>query len=101
MKLCMTVRFSERNIFSTKNGGNEPKLGFLNLVKVWSIMKVYIICYIFAQIPYLGKIYFLRHGPKYSLPTDCVIFKQAISLEQNDEMSDFFAFQYKFMEIKS
>ena len=24
-----------------------------------------------------------------------------ISLEQNDEMSDFFAFQYKFMEIKS
>ena len=31
-------------------------------------MKVYIICYVPAQIPYLGKFWFLRYTPKCSQP---------------------------------
>ena len=49
---------------------------FLNLLKnlviifswIWYIMKVCIIGYIPTQISYLGKILFLRNGPKYSRP---------------------------------
>ena len=33
---------------------------------IWPIMKVYIICCVVTQIPYFGKIWFLRYGPKFS-----------------------------------
>ena len=55
---------------------NEPKTGFFELLKnlgikffwIWSIIKVYIICCILAQNPYLAKIWFLRYGAKCSWP---------------------------------
>ena len=40
-------------------------LGF-NFFFIWFIIKVNIICCIPAQIPYLGKICFLRNWPKCS-----------------------------------
>ena len=58
-----------------KMGGNGEKIGFLKFIRkvshllgIWSIMKVYTICCILAQIPYLGKIWFLKYGPKCSWP---------------------------------
>ena len=45
-------------------------------------MKVYSICYISAQVPYLGKIWFLIYS-------DCRILKSAVSLEQNVEIACF------------
>ena len=69
--LCMTAGFLEKKNFCPKNG---PKIDFLNLLEnvinffwIWSIKKVYIKCCILAQIPYFGKIWFLRYGPKCSL----------------------------------
>ena len=57
---------------------DEPKMGqkqsFLNLFKsliisfywIFSIMKIYLICCVLAQIPYLGKMLSLRYGPECS-----------------------------------
>ena len=64
-----------------------------------SIIKVYVIFYIPEQILYLGKIWFLRYGPK--LVQRYGIFKSTISLELNDEKAWFFACSYRFMEINS
>ena len=55
---------------------NGPKTCFFNLLEnlvsnfywIWSVMKVYIICCVPAQIPYLAKSFFLKYGPKYSQP---------------------------------
>ena len=55
---------------------NEPITGFLNILKnfviyfywICSIMKMNVICYVPAQIPYLGKFWFLRYEPKCSQP---------------------------------
>ena len=78
LKLCMTAGFS-RKIFPLKLE-NRPKIGqkqgFLNLLKnfvidffwICSIMKIYIICSVPAQIPYLGKKFFQRCGPKCCEP---------------------------------
>ena len=81
--LCEVVRdragFSG-NIFLLPKLGkfaqNGPKTGFFNLLEnlvinvywIWSIMKIYIIYWVPAEIPYLGKFLFLRYGPKYSQP---------------------------------
>ena len=35
---------------------------------IWPAMKIYIICCVPAQIPYLGKFWFLRYRPKFSQP---------------------------------
>ena len=40
----------------------------INFSWIWSIMKVYIVSYILAQILYLRKIWFLRYGQKCSWP---------------------------------
>ena len=40
----------------------------INFFWIWSIKKVYIKCCILAQIKYLGKIWFLRYGLKWSRP---------------------------------
>ena len=60
--------FSRKNFFAPKIGKMGQKWAknrvFLNILKnlvinlywIWSIMKMYIICYAPAQIPYLGKI---------------------------------------------
>ena len=50
------------------------KQGFFNLLKnlvinfycIYSIMKMYIMYCVHAQIPYLGKFLFLRYGPKWT-----------------------------------
>ena len=71
--LCVTEPPFWKKIFLPKKMGQ--KCFFLNLLEnlvinffwIWSIMKVYIIC-ILAQIPYMGKICFLRYGPRCSWP---------------------------------
>ena len=67
-------------IFCPLNWENGPKMGpkqgffdllenlVINFYWIWSIMKIYIICCVPAQIPYLGKFLFLRYGPKCSQP---------------------------------
>ena len=118
--LCMTAGFLEKKNFCPKNG---PKIDFLNLLEnvinffwIWSIKKVYIKCCILAQIPYFGKIWFLRYGPKCSLSIRLQDFYMVnikilqsdwqrafwrVSLEETDEKAWFFACWYRFMEIKS
>ena len=62
--------------FSPQNWGNGPKIGFLNLKKnlvinflrICSIIKMFIIFCVPPQIPFLGKILFVRCRPKYSQP---------------------------------
>ena len=66
--VCDRVGFFKKNLFVPKNGENGPKIGqkqgFLNLLEnlvinsfwIWSVKKLYNICCILAQIPYLGKI---------------------------------------------
>ena len=68
------------NFFSPKMGKKRPKIGqkhgFFNLLEnlvinlywIWSVMEIYIIYCVPAQIPYLGKFLFLRYGPKRSQP---------------------------------
>ena len=77
IELCMTEPFLWEN-FCPKNLGNGPKTGqndFLNLNKnlfinfhlIYSVMKIYNICSVPAQILHLGKILFLRYRPKCSV----------------------------------
>ena len=66
--------------FCPQNWENGPKMGqkqgFLNLLEyfdinfywIWSIMKIYIIYFVPAQIPYFGKFLILRYGPRCSQP---------------------------------
>ena len=76
MKLCVTEPDFPGKFFCPKNWENGPKVGFLNLLenlflnffRIWSIKKFYNICCILAQIPYIGKIWFLRYWPKCSQP---------------------------------
>ena len=79
IKLCVKEPDFAENIFPKKwkNGSKmDQKQSFLNLFKnlvfnfywICSVMKVYIICCVPGQIPYLGKSLSLRYGPKYSQP---------------------------------
>ena len=60
----------------TKNGENGPKKGFFEFIEKFGpwfflnlvYVKLYIICYISVQILYLGNIWSLRCGPKFSWP---------------------------------
>ena len=73
-------RIFQKKMFCHKNWENGPKMGqkqgFLDILKnfvvnfywICSIMKIYIIYCVPAQIPYLGKFWFLRYGPKWSQP---------------------------------
>ena len=77
---CLVVRdragFFLKNLFAPKMGKMGQKQVFLNLLEnlvinffwIWSIKKFYNICCVLAQILYLGKIWFLRDGPKCSQP---------------------------------
>ena len=68
------------NFFCPQNWENGPRMGqkqgFLNLLEnlvvncywIWSIMKIYIILFVSAQIPHLGKFLFLTYGPKCFQP---------------------------------
>ena len=70
------ARFSRKKFFTPKIGKMGQRQDFFNLLEdlvinfywMWSIMKMYIICCVPAQIPYLGKFLFLRYGPKCSQP---------------------------------
>ena len=63
VKLSVTAGFSGKIFFAPKVGKMGPKYGFLNLLEnlvinfywICSIMKIYIICCVPAQISYLGK----------------------------------------------
>ena len=84
MKLYMKESDFLKNFSLPKKLGRMgQKQGFLNLWKIWSLIcskfvlnlvwiyswrKIYIICCVPAQIPYLGKFLFLRNGPKCSQP---------------------------------
>ena len=76
MKLCMRELdffFPPKFEKWTKNG---PKTVVLNLLKnlVFNfllncyLMKIYVICCVSAQIPYLGKLLSFRYGPECSKP---------------------------------
>ena len=94
-----------KKYFCPKNGENGWKVGqkwgfliilenlVINFFWIWSIKKVYIICCIFAQIPYLRKMWFLRYGSKYSWTIKLQDFL-TISLEETDEKARFFACWY-------
>ena len=79
---------------------NVSKYGFLNVLqnlviiffRIWSVKKVYVNSSILAQIPYLGKILFLRHGPKCSQPIRLQDIKSTVTLKQNVEKARFFAY---------
>ena len=56
-----------------KNWEKGPKIGFSEFIEkfgqfywICPVMKIYIICCVPTQIPYLGKILFLRYGLKCS-----------------------------------
>ena len=66
--LCVTEPDFLKKIFLPHRWGKWAKNKVFNFFWIWSIMKLYIICCIFAQIPYLGKILFLRYGPKCFWP---------------------------------
>ena len=79
VKVCVTEPDFLGKIFLPQKLGkwaqNGPKTGFFQLENlvidfywIWSIMKFFIICCVAAQIPYLGKLLFLRYGPKCSQP---------------------------------
>ena len=91
----------------TKNG---PKKGFLNLLKnlviniywICSKLKIYIICCVSTQIPYLGKFLFLRYAPKCSQPIKLQDFLIDHIFRTIIEMAWwFFTCWYKFTKIKS
>ena len=85
------------------------KSGFLNLNKnlvinfLWicSIMKIYIICCVPAQILYWEKSCSWDIGQNHLSQSDCRIFESTISPEQIDETASFFACCYKFTKIES
>ena len=66
--------FFEKHFFTSKSWKNWPKIGFFEFKEnsvidfhlICSVMKIYIICCVPAQIVYLGKIFFLRYRPKWS-----------------------------------
>ena len=58
-------------------------------------------CYVPTQIPYLGKIFFLRYRPIALNQSDSRIFKSTISPELIDKTASFFAYLYKLSKIKS
>ena len=62
--------FFEKIFFAPKMGKMGQKQGFLNLLEdlVISFKESSQIFCIFAQIPYLREIWFLRYGPKCYLP---------------------------------
>ena len=80
MKLCEIYLDFPEIVFWSQNWENGlkigPKQGFLNLLRklvidlgwICSIMKICIICCVPIQIPYLGKKFFLRYGPKCYQP---------------------------------
>ena len=81
MKLCVTELdfpdFFFFFFFAQKIGKNGTKTGFflsilknfvINFYWICSIMKIYIICCVSAQVRYLGKFWFLRYGPKRPQP---------------------------------
>ena len=72
--------FSGEKKFCHQNWENRLKMGqkqgFLYLLKslvinfywICSKMKIYIICCVPSEIPYLGNFFFLKYGPKCSQP---------------------------------
>ena len=83
---CLYMRdgagFFLKSLFAPKMGKMGQKEGFLNLLEnlvinfswIWTIKKFYNICYILAQIPYLGKIWFLRYWAKMLSTNQIVVF---------------------------
>ena len=63
-------------------------------------MKIYIICCVPAQIPYLWKFLFLRYGPKCSQPIRLQNFLIKHISKQISEIAWCFACWYKFRKLK-
>ena len=110
-KLCVTVGFFQKHLFAQKRWKMYPKWSNNRLFwiywKIWSLvfatMKVYIICYVTAQNPFLEKYGSWDMNQNALGQSDCRILKSTISLEQMDEIARFFVFfvwWYKFMKIK-
>ena len=108
MKLCTTAWFS-RNVFAPKIRKMAQKQGFWNLLKnfvitffwICSIMKIYIISCVPAQIPYLEKYLFLRYRPKCSQPIRLQDFLINHISRTNQWNSLIFTWWCKFTQFKS
>ena len=87
-----------------KKAQNGSKTGVFNLFKnlvinfywIWSIMEIYIIWCVPAQIPYLGKFLFLRYRPKCSHPIRLQDFLINHISRTNQWYNLFFACWYNF-----
>ena len=114
MKLYMTEpEFLEKKLLLLQKLGkwvkNRPKIGFFNLKSnlvinfhsVCSIMKIYIIWCVPAQILCWKKSFFWDIAQNAHIQWHCRIFKSVISQEQIDETASFFVCWYKFPKIKS
>ena len=64
-------------------------------------MKIYVICYVLAQILFWEKSYSRDIGQNALIQSDYRIFKSTISPEQIDETASFFAYWFKFTKIKN
>ena len=69
-KLCITEPnfLGKQSPKWAKNRVNLLENLVIKFYRIWSIVKIYIIWYVPAQIPYLGKFLFLRYRPKCSQP---------------------------------
>ena len=102
MKLCITEPdFWRKKILPPRLGKwtkNGPKHVFFNLLKnliinvCWICSKIYIMCSVPAQIPYLVKVLFMRYGAKCSQPMklqDFLIFNQPYLQSKSVKQPDF------------
>ena len=96
MKLCVTKPdFLEKNFLPPKLRKGQ-KQGLLKILKIFvinfywicSVVNMYIICYVPAQVPYLGKISW-DMGQNVLSQSDCRIFLSTISPEQINEIAWF------------
>ena len=116
IKLYMTDQIFQKKEFAPKIGKMDQKWAknmvfwiywkLFNFYWIYSIMKIYIICLIPAQIPYLEKFCFMRYWPKCSknfLGGQCGhrTLKLALSQEWIDGMKWFSACLCKFKKAKS
>ena len=96
------ARFLEKKNFCPQDWENGPRMGqnmvFFNFLKnliinvCWICSKIYIMCSVPAQIPYLVKVLFMRYGAKCSQPMrlqDFLIFNQPYLQNKSVKQPDF------------
>ena len=104
-----TLQLINLKTFCPQHGENGPKAGFFNLLEnwvinffwIWSIKKFYNICCVLAQSHTWENCGSWDMGQNALDQSACSIFKLTMSLEQIDKKAWFFAYWYRFIQIKS